>query len=62
MRRTIYNASWDTAFPVTISIGIACWKGANDGTELILARSDEALYLAKSAGRNAVSGPRTSLF
>ena len=62
MRRAIYNASWDTAFPVTISIGIACWKGANDTSDLILARSDEALYLAKSAGRNAVSGPRTSLF
>ncbi|NYI41661.1 sensor domain-containing diguanylate cyclase [Demequina lutea] len=61
MRRAIYNASWATAFPVTVSIGIACWKGADDEAEDILARSDEALYLAKSAGRNAVSGPRTSL-
>lgn len=61
MRRAIYNASWDTAFPVTISVGIACWIGADDASELVLARADEALYLAKSAGRNAVSGPRDSL-
>lgn len=61
MRRSIYNASWDTAFPVTVSVGIACWNGVDDAAELILARADEAMYLAKSAGRNAVSGPRDSL-
>lgn len=61
MRRTIYNASWSTAFPVTISIGIACWNSADDAAELVLSRSDEALYLAKAAGRNAVSGPHAAL-
>jgi diguanylate cyclase (GGDEF)-like protein len=61
MRRTIYNASWETAFPVTISVGIACWNGADDTAALVLARSDEAMYLAKSAGRNAVSGPHSTL-
>ncbi len=62
MRRAIYNASWKTAFPITISIGIACWNGVEDASGLVLARADEALYIAKSAGRNAVSGPRNTLF
>lgn len=61
MRRTIYNASWKTTFPVTVSIGIACWNGTADAVKLVLARADESLYLAKSSGRNAVSGPRDSL-
>ena len=61
MRRAIYSASWATAFPVTVSVGIACWNGADDAADLVLARSDEAMYLAKSAGRNAVSGPHATL-
>ena len=61
MRRAVYNASWTTAFPVTVSIGVARWNRADDEAGPVLDRADEALYLAKSAGRNAVSGPRTSL-
>ena len=62
MRRAIYNSSWPTAFPITISVGIACWNGDGDLSENVLSRADEALYLSKSAGRNAVSGPHPSLF
>ena len=39
--------------PLTISIGSATWSGRGNGDTLI-ARADEALYRAKSAGRNRV--------
>jgi len=61
MRRAIYNASWSTALPVTISVGIACWNGVGDSAEQVLTRADEAMYLSKEAGRNSVSGPHASL-
>ena len=62
MRRGIYTASWTTAFPVTVSIGIAYWKGGKKPARDVLARADEALYLSKNSGRNTVSGPHDSLF
>jgi len=39
---------------VTISIGVACTLGADDTPELLLKRADEAVYQAKSMGRNLV--------
>jgi two-component system cell cycle response regulator len=39
---------------VTISIGVAATLGAGDHAEALLKRADEAVYEAKSAGRNRV--------
>jgi len=39
---------------VTISIGVAATIGAGDSPELLLKRADEAVYEAKSSGRNKV--------
>jgi diguanylate cyclase (GGDEF)-like protein len=47
---------------VTCSLGVACWDGLEDATQLV-ARADRALYAAKAAGRDrsyaapAVSAP-----
>jgi two-component system cell cycle response regulator len=42
------------AIPVTVSIGIAEWKGPSDTSEALLRRADLALYAAKRTGRNRV--------
>jgi two-component system cell cycle response regulator len=42
------------AIPVTVSIGIAEWKGPSDTSETLLRRADLALYAAKRTGRNRV--------
>ena len=39
---------------VTISIGVACSTGAGDKAASLLKRADEAVYVAKSNGRNKV--------
>ena len=39
---------------VTISIGVACSTGASDKAASLLKRADEAVYVAKSNGRNKV--------
>lgn len=39
---------------VTISIGVACSAGAGDTASTLIKRADEAVYLAKSKGRNRV--------
>jgi two-component system, cell cycle response regulator len=39
---------------VTVSVGVAASLGAEDGPDLLLKRADEALYEAKSKGRNRV--------
>jgi two-component system cell cycle response regulator len=39
---------------VTISIGVAATVGEGDNAEALLKRADEAMYMAKSTGRNAV--------
>ncbi|MEQ1772090.1 MAG: diguanylate cyclase, partial [Devosia sp.] len=44
------------ALDVTISIGVASTEGADDTTESLLKRADEALYEAKRGGRNRVIG------
>jgi two-component system cell cycle response regulator len=41
---------------VTVSIGVACTEGGEDTAETLLKRADEALYEAKSSGRNRVIG------
>jgi diguanylate cyclase (GGDEF)-like protein len=42
----------DTPCPLTISIGVAQWRGEADGIAQLLARADAALYRAKARGRN----------
>lgn len=44
----------DLAIPVTASIGIAAMRPTDTSTDNALVRADEALYLAKSSGRNCV--------
>jgi len=46
-------AAAPTPVPVTVSIGLATWDG--EAPEELLHRADEALYAAKSAGRDRVA-------
>ncbi|HEX6024322.1 MAG TPA: GGDEF domain-containing protein [Solirubrobacter sp.] len=46
-------AEADTPVPVTVSIGLATWKG--ETADELLHRADEALYAAKQAGRDRVA-------
>jgi diguanylate cyclase (GGDEF)-like protein len=47
--------SWEDAMlRLTISVGVAPWRGDVDDVSAMLARADDALYRAKSAGRNRV--------
>lgn len=39
---------------LTVSVGVAAWRGAGDSAAAMLARADRALYAAKHAGRDAV--------
>lgn len=39
---------------ITVSVGVATLTGARDTADSLLKRADEALYLAKSSGRNRV--------
>ncbi|NNM70017.1 MAG: sensor domain-containing diguanylate cyclase [Gallionella sp.] len=52
IRYKIERASWPHR-PVTISIGQACY-GSQADADTLLAQADQALYLAKQAGRNCV--------
>ncbi len=40
--------------PVTVSIGLAEWRGVSDTAEALVKRADDALYSAKRSGRNRV--------
>ena len=39
---------------ITISIGVAMPRGSQETPESLLRRADEALYVAKNAGRNCI--------
>ena len=45
---------------LTLSIGVAQWRGASDDASAVLARADEALYRAKASGRNRVEADRAN--
>lgn len=47
----------DPAAAVTVSVGIASMNGAAEGLEPLLSRADEALYIAKNAGRGRAAWP-----
>jgi len=42
------------ALDLTLSIGVASANGEQDSVEAMIKRADEALYSAKSLGRNRV--------
>jgi two-component system cell cycle response regulator len=42
------------SIPVTVSIGLAQWRGASDAADALIKRADQALYTAKRSGRNRV--------
>ena len=39
--------------PITVSIGLSCWR-SGDQLDDLLRRADQALYVAKAAGRDRV--------
>lgn len=41
---------------ITVSIGVAAWPAQADSAQALVAAADAALYAAKNAGRNRVSG------
>ena len=49
-----FTTSSGAAIPVTVSIGIAEWRGPSDTPETLVKRADRALFAAKRAGRNRV--------
>ena len=48
-------------FQLTLSGGVGCWPADGETFDAVLARVDERLYEAKTAGRNQVIGPRGHL-
>jgi PleD family two-component response regulator len=54
IRTSVARLAWEIPVPggqVTVSIGLTVWDGLAS-TEVLLARSDAALYAAKGGGRN----------
>ncbi len=54
LRQLVEQADILPGYPVTISLGVAFWHGADDSSVDIFKRMDEALYRAKRGGRNNV--------
>lgn len=53
VKNTLFIAPGGEKFHITISIGISCWKPGENFIEKIK-ESDEAMYLAKKAGKDCV--------
>lgn len=58
IRREVEGAAILAQRPVTVSIGCAVWQGREDLPEALFGRMDEALYRAKSKGRNRVEAEK----
>jgi two-component system cell cycle response regulator len=59
LREAVSNRPFDAGegqpmLPITISIGVSGFEDSNDSLEAMLKRADDALYKAKSSGRNRV--------
>ncbi|HMM63886.1 MAG TPA: GGDEF domain-containing protein [Mesorhizobium sp.] len=64
MRRAVEQAQFNTGtarLSVTISAGVAVYRAGDTAFEDMLLRADQALYMAKSAGRNRVESARLAL-
>jgi diguanylate cyclase (GGDEF)-like protein len=48
------NQRFSGDLDVTISIGVACWRGDMNGPADLLHAADKALYIAKETGKNRV--------
>jgi diguanylate cyclase (GGDEF)-like protein len=53
IRRSV-SLHFDDHLDVTISIGVACWRGDMNGPTDLLHAADKALYTAKKTGKNRV--------
>ena len=49
-----YQLDGKTKVTFTISLGVSSWRPGDSGMEELLARADNALYVAKGSGRNRV--------
>ncbi len=54
VEKVAFTTRLGASIPVTVSIGIAEWRGPSDTAESLTKRADRALYDAKRAGRNRV--------
>ena len=50
--RQVRGIGADRAFPISCSVGIACWSGNGETFTQLFQRADRALYRAKSNGRD----------
>jgi len=55
VRTAVEQASFADVGRLTVSIGISLWDPRSPGSKDLFHRADEALYLAKSSGRNRVA-------
>lgn len=63
VRKAVEGATFlwaEEKLKVTISLGVATLRGAGDSDEQLLKRADDALYEAKTAGRNRVCADAVS--
>lgn len=54
IRATVELNLFACAMPVTVSVGIAPFRSANETLDDLIRRADDALYRAKSGGRNRI--------
>lgn len=54
LRKSVEQHCFEDKICVTISIGVAEWRIATESVENLVARADQALYIAKRNGRNRV--------
>jgi diguanylate cyclase (GGDEF)-like protein len=55
LREALLRRPWaweGETLTLTVSVGVAAWRGPQDGVEALLKRADAALYRAKSLGRD----------
>ena len=54
LRAATEQSFGDTAAALTLSLGIACFPGDGTSTETLLKAADQAIYAAKSQGKNRI--------
>jgi diguanylate cyclase (GGDEF)-like protein len=56
IRNTKINVEPDTSFNITVSIGVATVPPVSSGLDTVMKKADDALYKAKSEGRDRCCG------